>query len=183
MGKNFLIVNRLYLILLVIPLLLLGCSPVAVSYYSGEMLTTSPDGSIPYGPPKKSLVKRTIDTKNHTITELVYHGNKVFEARMVRDDGPLDYKASDPDGSYSGTISFVGQNVKKSDWTYDLKMSDGSGSITGEGKIDAKSIETTKYFTDPSGEKQVRITDQLTRISRGDFEALEKVAKSQMEEK
>ncbi|MBU1239197.1 hypothetical protein KKF84_07200 [Myxococcota bacterium] len=41
---------------------------VSVKYYYGQVVTTSPDGKIPYGPAKYSLAKRTVDTKTGNIT-------------------------------------------------------------------------------------------------------------------
>jgi hypothetical protein len=143
-------------------------------YYYGEVKTTSPDGSIPYGPSKYSLVKRVVDKSKNTINEYVHQGDEYFDTQLKRKDNSNIFIATDSKKSFQGTFTFIG----KGDWTwisweYDIVMADSSGKIIGVGSIDDQGIKTEKYFTDLEGNKQVKITEVLDEID--EVEYLEKV--------
>lgn len=143
-------------------------------YYYGEVKITSPDGKIPYGAVKHSLVKRTIDEKGKTIIEYVNQDGKMFNTKLTQTDKINVFTATDDAKSFSGTITFAGEDWKWNNWTYDIEMADGSGKILGDGKLSASGLETTKKFVLPNGKQQVLITENLKEITKEEYEKLKK---------
>ncbi len=143
-------------------------------YYYGEVNTTSPDGKIPYGPVKHSLVKRTIDEKGKTIIEDVMQDGKLFNTKLTQTEKNNVFSATDDAKSFSGTNTFAGENWEWSNWTYDIEMTNGSGKIVGEGKLTSSGIETIKKFILPDGKEQVLITENLKEIAKEEYENLNK---------
>jgi hypothetical protein len=145
-------------------------SKTQTNYYYGEVKTTSPDGKIPYGPVKHSLVKRTIDKKNRTITELVSQEGKEFNTRLSQVKNSNVFEAEDLSSkTFGGTITFAGKSWNWSTWTYSISMNDGSGKIIGEGSLTPAAIETKKYFVLPDGTKRVFLVEVLKKITAEEY--------------
>ena len=138
------------------------------SYYYGKVMITSADGATPYGPPKFSLVKRTLNRANSTISEFVTQGAESFDTQMTRIAHGNVFNATDAEGSFKGTLSFSdGEDWL---WEYDITMTDGSGKITGSGTLDDEGIKTEKYFEDKDGNRTVRITEVLNSVTQAEYE-------------
>lgn len=172
-----------FTLLLTAFIIILGCSSfknitdndiLETHYYYGEVKTTSPDGKIPYGPLKYSLVKRTIDQKEKTISEYVMQDGKLFNTKLTQTDKSNVFATTDDEKSFSGTITFTGESWKWSSWTYNIEMTDGSGKIIGDGKLTSIAIETIKKFVLPNGKEQVLITENLKEITKEEYEKLKK---------
>ena len=84
--------------------------------------------------------------------------------------GSAIFKASDKTDSFSGELSFDGEEWNWDRWTYNIAMSDGSGTITGAGTLDERGITTEKQFSSPDGVVRVVIKESLGRISEAEFE-------------
>lgn len=176
MKSNFTIIFCLFLIITVrsSSMNIINNDILNTHYYYGEVNTTSPDGKTPYGPVKHSLVKRTIDEKGKTIIEDVMQDGKMFNTKLTQTDKNNVFTATDDAKSFSGTLTFEGENWKWSNWTYDIEMTNGSGKIVGEGKLTSSGVETTKKFILPDGKEQVLITENLKEITKEEYEKLKK---------
>ena len=141
-------------------------------YYFGEVVTTSPDGTIPFGPAKTSLVKRIISEKSKTITESVKQDGQLFDTELKQVNESNKFSVSDKSDSFDGFITFSGENWKWNNWTYDINMKNKSGKRTGSGGIDSEGIKTEKYFSDSAGVKTVRIVEKLNEISSEEYNKL-----------
>jgi len=141
-----------------------------VKYYYGKVLTTSPDGKTPYGPPRFSLAKRTVDQATGTVMEVVRNGGKTFNTTLTRPAKGLAWTAADAEGTFSGTVTFADASLGA--WTYDIVMKNGSGSIKGRGSVDAGGLKTEKVFSDPKGTPRARITEDLREISEQEYKKL-----------
>ncbi len=137
-------------------------------YYAGKVITTSPDGSTPYGPAKFSLVKRSLDQKNKRITEWVSQDGKVFDTKLIQQNNSAVFNAQDSAKTFSGILTFSGDNWKWNSWIYDITMTDGSGKISGKGFLTNEGIKTEKYFT-KGNIAVVKITEDLKEINYEEF--------------
>jgi hypothetical protein len=170
------------ILILVVAQCLQSCfsqKPIAISndepqvhYYYGEVKITSPDGTIPYGPAKHSLVKRTKDLKNKTISELVMQDGKIFDTKLKETDAKNRFSISDNKNSFTGFLTF--NDISQKGWVYDISMSDGSGKITGNGSLDNEGIKTEKYFSDLNGVRKVKIVENLKEITNSEYDKLNK---------
>lgn len=140
--------------------------------FSGQVLTSSPDGTTPFGPPKAGLASRTWDPATSTITEKVLDDGKVRTATMTREGTSNVFNAKDVEGSFQGTITFSGPEGAWDHWTYALTMTDGSGRVEGNGTLLNGELKTEKYFVTPDGTRRVRIVDQLKTIPAAEYDAL-----------
>jgi hypothetical protein len=89
----------------------------------------------------------------------------------VRSAATSTFEASDAARSFTGKIVFTGREWVWDAWTYEIAMSDGSGTLRGEGKRTADAITTTKTFFSSDGKPKARIVDQLERVDEKAFEA------------
>lgn len=167
-------------ILLITIISLFGCNGVSsdkketnsTKYYYGEVITTSADGTIPYGPVKYSLVKRTVFADSKTIKELVKQDGQVFDTDLTQVENSNQFSAKDSVGSFDGLVTF--SDEKRNNWTYDITFKTAPGKIIGNGVIDAEGIKTEKYFLDSAGVKMVKIVENLKEISEEGYSKLEK---------
>ena len=145
-------------------------SDTITKYYYGEVNVTSPDGTIPYGPSKYSLVKRTIDKTNGTIVEYVIQSEETFDTKLKKIDESNVFDVSDSKNTFNGQITFSGGHEWEwKNWEYDIVLSDSSGKIIGTGTLDNKGIKTEKYFTDFDGNKTAKITEVLDEINEVEY--------------
>jgi hypothetical protein len=144
---------------------------LAVAWYVGTSTTTSPDGSRPYGPPKTVAVRRTLDPEHGTIDEYVVHPGRELPTKLVRLAGASTFEASDAARSFTGKLAFTGAEWDWDAWTYEITMTDGSGSLRGDGKRTPRTIDTSKVFLGPDGAPKARIVDHLERVDERVFEA------------
>ena len=152
-----------------------SCSKKAAEethYYYGEVKTTSPDGQIPYGPSKYSLVKRTINQEQKSISELVSQDGNTYNTILSQTDEISVFSAKDEKNSFNGTLKFSGEDWKWNTWTYDITMTDNSGKVIGDGSLTPTGIETKKKFVSPDGKEQVLITENLKEITAEEYAKL-----------
>lgn len=149
-----------------------------VHYYYGEVNTTSADGTIPYGPAKHSLVKRIIDKDKKTISELVVQDGESFNTLLTQTEKENVFSATDEKNTFSGELTFNGESWKWDSWAYNIKMSDNSGTLSGEGILKSDKIETKKSFHSPDGIVQAMITEKLNEIPAEEYEKLLKEQQS-----
>ena len=69
-------------------------------------------------------------------------------------------------------MTFSGPEWAWTSWTYDLAISDGSGTLRGSGTLSADGIQTEKMFHAPDGSAQARIVETLTPIDEATYEQL-----------
>lgn len=146
-------------------------APEAV-FYVGTSVTTSPDESNTFGPPKTVAVRRTIDPQRRRIDELVVQSKRTIPTTLTWESGTEHaiFRATDDSASFTGTLTFDGKAWAWDAWTYDITMADGSGRIRGTGTRSPNGMETDKTFADPSGAPRARIKDHLRRVDAAAFE-------------
>ena len=149
----------------------LADAALKVQYLKGQLITTSPDGATPYGPPVSVLAKRIIDAKKGTIVEETWHGPEARSTTLVRRPETLIFDASDAEKSFTGTLTFQSEDWVRAEVTYDIAMSDNSGKISGKGVWSGDTYTTTKVFSDPSGAARAKMTETLQVVSETDFAA------------
>jgi len=161
--------------------LCLACKPAAPPavasepaprYYLGTTTTTSPDGATAYGPPFPVAVRRTLDPRRGTIDEYVVHPGSTHPTHLRRDPGAgpqAIFTAEDDQRSFTGTITFTGPDWAWTAWTYAITLSDGSGTLRGSGRADARSITTDKLFHGPDGQPRARIRERLDEVDLPTF--------------
>jgi hypothetical protein len=142
-----------------------------VTYYAGTSSMTSPDGTIPFGPPSDVVVERVIDPAARTISENVIHPGRSFPTMLERVGDTTTFRASDAAASFSGTLTFSGAEWAWDAWTYDIAMADGSGTLRGRGTRSATDMKTEKTFYAPDGTPKMRLQEDLTRIDAKTYEA------------
>jgi hypothetical protein len=128
------------------------------------LVTTSPDGETPYGPPKTVVARRTVSPSEGTISEYVVHPGEEHPSTLTRVGDTNVFRAEDEANTFEGTVTFEGPEWEWTRWTYDIEMSDGSGSVTGTGRLDGNGMETEKVFSGPDGAPVARITEHLEQI-------------------
>ncbi|MGB3947931.1 MAG: hypothetical protein WBM13_08100 [Bacteroidia bacterium] len=142
----------------------------SIKYYYGEVITTSPDGTIPYGPPRNSLVKRTIFADLKRINELVTQDGQVFDTQLTQLENLNQFSAKDSLGTFEGSVTFADE--KRNTWTYDITLKTATGKLVGNGNIDNEGIKTEKYFLDSAGVKTVKIVENLREINEDEYKKL-----------
>jgi hypothetical protein len=143
-------------------------SPV-VQYLKGKMMTTSPDGAIPYGPPSEVLAKRTIDQASGTIVENSWHGKEEHKTMFVLRSGTMVFDVGDETKTFEGTVILKTKDWLRGSVSYDIKMLDQSGTLTGTGEWTGDTYSTNKLFLDSSGTAKARMTETLKLITEADF--------------
>lgn len=148
-------------------------STPAPTYYSGAVLTTSPDGETPLGPPVIILAKRLLLPAENKMVEEVWLGDKHIITTLLRQEGGSTFRATDAGGTFEGTLRFTGDEWAWSRWTYDIRLLDGSGKIAGRGsKTQEGRLIIEKMFIDPQGLPRARIMEDHKPISQEAFESL-----------
>lgn len=142
-----------------------------INYYQGTSTTTSPDGSTPYGPPAAVLVRRHVDPAAGIIEESVINNGQAFPTTLTWTQG-TEFSASDEGATFRGTVTFSGPEWAWTSWTYDIAMSDGSGTLRGNGSLSADGIHTEKMFHAPDGSAQARIVEALIPIDEATYDEL-----------
>lgn len=143
----------------------------SVRYYEGTSTTTSPDGATPYGPPVAVLVRRQVDPAAQRIEEHVINEGRAFPTTLRQTQGE-EFSASDEGETFHGTVTFSGPDWAWTSWTYDLTMSDGSGTLRGSGTLSAEGIDTEKMFHGPDGSAQALIVEHLRPIDEATYERM-----------
>jgi hypothetical protein len=144
---------------------------VIVQYLKGQMLTTSPDGKTPYGPPIQVVAKRTIDSAAGTLIEDSWHGAEHHTSSFTLRAGTLIFDVSDKKKTFQGTMTFKTKNWLRGTVTYDIKMIKNPGTVTGTGSWMNDAYHTNKIFSDSAGTPRAKITEKLTVITRKVFYA------------
>lgn len=181
--KSF--VRYIYLFLV---LVLSGCAtslkpqalPEATTkFYFGEVIMSSPDGKIPYGK-SVSLIKRTVDPANNTISEIVLQPPrdpkqkpKDINTILKRVESSNVFSAADDEKKFEGKLTFTGSEWSWNNWTYDIKLADGS-KLDGVGVLDASGIKTQKTFYKPDGKASILIKEDVKLISSAEYDAQHK---------
>ncbi|HEY3449450.1 MAG TPA: hypothetical protein VGK67_24055 [Myxococcales bacterium] len=132
----------------------------SVSHFVGTMSVSSPDGKIPYGPPKKAVVSRTLSPSTGTIVEDVAQDGMVNTTTLTRRADTSTFDATDAGHTFSGTVAFKSDPFAMTEWEYAIVMADGSR-ISGHGSWSTEGIRTQKLFSAPDGTPKVQIADAL----------------------
>ena len=142
---------------------------IQLQYLKGTSDTTSPDGSVPYEMGVEVLVKRTIDHANNTITEESWHGQEHRITYLTLREGTLIFDSIDKDETFGGTMTFETKDWAHGSVVYDIKMLDGSGSLSGTGVWEGQTYKTDKLFSDASENPKAKIVEILNTISEEDY--------------
>jgi hypothetical protein len=141
-----------------------------VAFYVGTVTTTDPDTGASFGPAKDTAVSRTIDPVAHTIVEEVLDGADTIITTMSQRENSNVFDASDDGATFSGTLTFTGAPFHFTGWSYDLSLTDLSGTIEGSATIDDEGIATDKVFKDAGGVAQARIQDALAAVDEATYD-------------
>ncbi|HQQ97985.1 MAG TPA: hypothetical protein PLX35_12015 [Cyclobacteriaceae bacterium] len=166
--KNNIITGLGVFALLILFMALRPPAPPEIHYYYGSVRTTSPDGKIPYGPVRYSLVKRTVDPAQSLIREWVRQGEEVFVTTLRQTTSEKVFDVTDSLNAFSGTMTFAGERWRWDSWTYDIALRDG-GKIVGTGSLKDKLLSTRKKFIGADGAAQALIVEELHQIGEGEF--------------
>ncbi|MGC4122720.1 MAG: hypothetical protein QM765_50745 [Myxococcales bacterium] len=142
----------------------------SASYFVGTMSVSSPDGKIPYGPPKKSVVIRTLTPSTGTIVEEVAQDGMVNITTLTRRGQTSVFDTTDTARSFSGTVTFQADPFAMTSWAYAIAMADGSrdqrgGLVVRRGDQDAEALLGAGW--DPEGADRRR-APALHRSRGGD---------------
>lgn len=141
-------------------------------YLHGSSQVSSPDGSSAYGPADDVLVRRTSTPAQGQIVEETWYSGEAGRTTLVRQGDTTVFDASDAAGTFTGTLSFDGPEWDWNHWTYDIVLTDGSGSLVGEGTWDGAAWQSVKTFSDADGNAVARIQDDLAGVDQASFDAL-----------
>ena len=133
------------------------------------MLTTSPDSATRYGPPVEVLAKRTIDRARGEIVEDSGHGKEHHKTLFRLRAGTLVFDVSDEKKTFEGTVTFQTRDWLRGSVSYDIKMLDHSGTITGPATWADNTSSTNKLFSDPTGTPRARMTETPKTVAEEDF--------------
>jgi hypothetical protein len=148
-----------------------------ILYYTGTYATTSPDGKTPFGPPIAIVAKRTLQKDKNLILEVLDMPKKHFEVILTRTKGG-SFTGTDQEKSWTGLIVYFGPEWKWNEWTYDIKLSDGSGTLKGKGSLTAGILKTEKIFYDLKGTPQARILETLIATTAKEYATQLKLIKN-----
>ena len=146
-------------------------SSPTIQFLKGQMLTTSPDGETPYGPPVDVIARRAIDAAKGLIVEDSWHGGEHHRTTMTLRAGTSIFDAHDDKKTFEGTLTFEDSDWLRGGVTYDIALSDQSGTITGTGDWEGDTYRTTKVFSDPTGVQRAKMSETLTLITEAEFDA------------
>lgn len=148
-------------------------------YYYGEVLISSPDGKTPYGK-SVSLIKRTVDPANSIITEIVLQPArdpkqkpKDINTVLKREGSTNVFSTADDAKTFSGKLTFTGAEWSWNNWTYDIKLADGS-KLDGKGVHSEAGIKTEKTFYKPDGVASILIKEDVKYISSDEYNSRHK---------
>ena len=141
-----------------------------VRYYVGTYATMSPDGKQPYGPPVPVVGKRTLKKAEGIILEVLDLPTKHFEVTLTRTKNNT-FQGTDKGKTWTGTIVYAGDDWQWNSWTYDIRLSDGSGTLKGKGSLHAGKMETDKTFFDPTGAPKALILERLQTATAAEYTA------------
>jgi len=146
-----------------------------IQFFRGDAVTTSPDGSIVYRPPQTVLARWVMSDGGDKLVEDAWHGAEHFRTVFTRRPGSLVYDVADDAKTFTGTVTFAvtpeGAGGDRAAMTYEIRMSDGSGMITGTAKWVGDELQTYKIFSDPTETPRARIRERLYVITQAEFEA------------
>jgi hypothetical protein len=176
------------LLLLTLSFFILSCAskPIAsvpqeanTKYYFGEVLISSPDGKTAYGK-SVSLIKRVVDPSQQTISEIVLQPSrdpkqkpKDINTTLKRAGNSNTFLATDDEKKFEGKLTFTGDEWSWNNWTYDIKLADGS-KLTGIGVMDLAGIKTEKTFFKPDGKASILIKEDVRVINSEEYAAKHK---------
>ena len=104
------------------------------------------------------------------IVEEVWQGNEHFVTELTRIAQGTTFNAADTGGTFTGTMTFSGDDWRWTSWTYDISMSDGSGKLLGSGQLKQSGISTDKRFQSPDGVVRVVIRETPASITKSEFQ-------------
>ena len=139
-------------------------------YFTGQSVTTSPDGSRVYAE-NSVLVRRLVDPPNAEIVEETWYDTDARVTTMVRQGETDVFDASDNLGSFQGTITYTGPEWEWTGWTYDIQMLDGSGHLDGTGSTDGQTWQSQKTFYGTNDQPQAVVEDTLQMTDEAGFNA------------
>jgi len=82
---------------------------------------------------------------------------------------PAIFDADDQTHSFRGTVTFTGPEWAWTAWTYDLAMSDGSGTLRGNGHLAPGSLDTDKAFVAADGQPRAQIREHLEEVDEATY--------------
>lgn len=180
--------NFMKLLFLILTFVFVSCAntpstPVSqqanTKYYFGEVFISSPDGKTPYGK-SVSLIKRIVDPSQQTISEIVLQPSrdpkqkpKDINTTLKRAGNSNIFLATDDEKKFEGKLTFAGAEWDWNNWTYDIKLADGS-KLTGIGVMDLAGIKTEKTFFKSDGKASILIKEDVKVINSDEYEAKHK---------
>lgn len=141
-------------------------------YFGGINTLLSPDGK--FQGASEALIKRVVDRENGTITDSVLDDGRLVEVVMRRTDDPRVLSVEPEDGSYAGTLTFTPDPWNATEWTYDIRMRDGTR-IEGVGRDNGEALVIEKDVVGADGRVRTRMMDRLPRIQPTIYEAKRRV--------
>lgn len=139
------------------------------TYYIGTVEVSGPDGT-PYGPATETVVQREVSPPRHLILETVLVQGQMSQTQLRQTDDPNVFTASDDGGTFSGTLTMIGEAWAWTGWDYEITMTAG-GSITGHADLGAATIDTQKQYTAPDGNLQAVIVEHVHAVPYDQFVA------------
>jgi hypothetical protein len=140
-------------------------------YYGGISSRVSTDGE--FLGATESLIKRGVDRQNGTIIDSVLKENRLVQVALRPTANPNVLSVEHGDGSYSGTVTFTPDPWSATEWTYDLRVRDGT-SIEGTGKDNGEALLIEQYVVGADGQRQIQIVERLPRIKQSTYDAKRK---------
>ncbi|MGB0590637.1 MAG: hypothetical protein ACPGU1_13245 [Myxococcota bacterium] len=141
-------------------------------YLVGEASSSSPDGKTPFGPPIAVRASREINLTAGTIVEHSWHRGEHHQSFFTRRGETLVFDVRNEKDSYHGTVTFSSADIAKASVTYNIAMTDGSGTLTGTGAWSGHTYRTDKIFSDPTGTPRARINETLTMVTKKAFDVM-----------
>jgi hypothetical protein len=140
-------------------------------YYGGVSSQASTDGK--FLGASEALIKRVLDRQNGTIIDSVLKEKRLVQVvfRPTANSNVLSVEHGD--GSYSGTLTFTPDPWSATEWTYDLRVRDGT-SIEGTGKDNGEALLIEQYVVGADGQRQIQIVERLPRIKQSTYDAKRK---------
>lgn len=139
-------------------------------YFIGTSQTTSPDGKKVYQE-NAVLVRRQVDPPGNQIVEETWYDLDARVTTLTRQGDTSVFDATDATASFTGTITYTGEEWAWDDWNYDLTLTDGSGRVSGPGSFDVSHWESTKTFYDGKDQATALVLDDLTLTDEAGFDA------------
>ena len=138
------------------------------TYYTGTTEMAPPESKEPRNP-RPYIVERTVDPEEHQLVEKVLVHGTMTATTMTATADPNVFTATDENKSFTGTITYKGKPWAWTSWHYDLKMADGSGTISGDATVTDDNIDTVKRFASPDGIVRMVIKDHIKPVDESVF--------------